>query len=876
MVTIVQSTAVVAASGIENSKVMVQAGGPTADNTVVQFEGFDKTTTIDSFEGFDQVGSVVQFEGANQSTGILNPSQVETTATARFLLFSPTFSRSKFFQAIVGTKETYEKDFDRSPFFFSPHETDPNTVRNISEAQQFLVFTSTTIRTFEAIRANPHNAQVISVKGTEIEDETFAPVDSVINGSFETGTTAGWETDIGGTGFIEVRSDSNVGGGIGDTGLTPIDGQFWLYIRQSNLGTGPAYIKQQVSLPQKYDSSIVNSLSWDAIFDANSSNRQNQFSLVFLNDDVPVFHQRYLFSSQGVPNRSPTDFPDITPISVSLPMTSDVINSYARTFSQDSQLADFVFNDIELWWITDSSDGSNTDSIIDAFQLTLSIPPDHLLPTSEFAHILTGHPTASGFPFTISGSDDINQVDQTGPFFDETVPASGTRFNPTTGFVSLHVKDGGTDLDQGNIDIWIDDNQVVNAGSFQASATWPTGVKTVISSRDIQYQFTRVTDFPQQSTVTVSGELADLADPSSNQTITEYQFTVLGSGSLDATISGSPDGTPPSIVPIDPVDLDTQISPNTNLLWTTTDDASGVDPSTVKLFINGALKLENDVATGGTFSRVSNTSNGFDYDYDPDGAFTFGETVTGTIEATDNAGNFSSTTYEFTITPDDTLEITNFFLNQGESTLLTSGTEISVCVEDFTHGVNVSGTEFTINGVVPTGLVVTTSGAGPDKVTYSVPATGIADFRSDLDVFVHAENNFPGDFPVIKEELFVLRPGYDVNWWNRSTASGSSGAEDVFSYITNVHVLAEVKNFGKNYNEASLFYRFLTESQHHADLGASIVSNIKTADLSAVVNSLNTIFEYGKEIVLEIEVADLEGNLLSFTHIFTIEPKPDL
>ncbi|KKL61049.1 hypothetical protein LCGC14_2199200, partial [marine sediment metagenome] len=64
-------------------------------------------------------------------------------------------------------------------------------------------------------------------------------------------------------------------------------------------------------------------------------------------------------------------------------------------------------------------------------------------------------------------------------------------------------------------------------------------------------------------------------------------------------------------------------------------------------------------------------------------------------------------------------------------------------------------------------------------------------------------------------------------------------------------------------------------NQHSAGLGASLVSSIQTADFPAYLNSLNTIFEYGKTIVLEIEVADNEGNQLSFIHTFTIEDKPN-
>lgn len=871
MVTIVQSTAIVSASGVENSRFFAQTGEASSLNGISQVEGFSVTANLNAFGDINQSNDVRQFEGILSSTTIPNPDVVETTADAEFILFNPSFSRSKFFRAIIGTSGTFERDFDRSPFFFSPHETDPNTIRDISEAQQFMVFTSTSIITHEALRANAHDAKIISVKGADIEDEAFSDVNTVSNGSFETGDTAGWEAETGTNGSIQVVSDSNVGDGFSDSGLIPLDGVWWAHLRKDDSGSDSAYLRQEIGLARQYSSEILQNLSWHALFDELNLSRRNQLSLVFYRDAVPVFHLRYRFSGQGLPTL-PSSFPDITPITVNLTATADEITRYLRNIPQDTGRADFQFNSVELWWIISSSDGNFTDTIVDDFQLTVAIPPTHLLPTSEFAHIITGLPTLSGLPFTLSGSEDINQIDQTGPYFDETVPASGTSFNPTTGFVSFHVKDDNSDLDQGNVDVWIDGDQVVTAGSVSTTATWPSGLKQVISNRDIAYEFTRVTDFPQQSTVTVSGDLADLADPSSNQTITEYEFTMLGSGSLDAVISGAPDATPPVITPLDPVDTDTNISPNTHLTWSITDDASGVDPTTVKLLINGATKIENDVATAGSFSRVSNSQRGFDYDFTPDGAFTVGQTVTGTIEAEDNDGNFATTSYEFTITPTDTLQIKDFFLAQGDSALLTSGTEVSVSVEDLTHGVNVSGSLFTVNGVVPSGLVITTSGAGPDLVTYSVPAEGLVDFREDLNVFVHAENNFPGAFPVIKEQLFVLRPGYDVEWPNRSTDLGP-GPQEVFPFITNIQVLADVKNFAKNFSSASLFSRFLTENQPKADLGASIVSNIKTADLPAVMESLNTFFEYNKTIVLELEVADLEGNQLQFTHTFTIEPK---
>jgi len=223
--------------------------------------------------------------------------------------------------------------------------------------------------------------------------------------------------------------------------------------------------------------------------------------------------------------------------------------------------------------------------------------------------------------------------------------------------------------------------------------------------------------------------------------------------------------------------------------------------------------------------------------------------------------------YEFTIAPTDSLQITNFFLTDGESTLLTSGTAIEVDIIDTEFGVNVSGTFLNINGVVPAGISteVITSG-----IRFSIPAEPLIDYREDLEVFVHAENLFPGDFPQIEEETFRLLPGYDVTWANRIL----DDYEVVFPYITRIQVLADIKNFAKNFNASSEFFDFLTENQASSNMGALLISNIKTADMPAALTVLNTFYEYGKTIVLEIEVDDLDGNQLRFIHTYTIEPRP--
>ncbi len=668
---IVQSTALVQASGIRASTVQLQISEALGSNSVIQATGIENLNVVEQFGGITQDYELLQLTGVAQDTHIVNPAVIETTATAKFILFPKSFSRGAFLSAVIGTSGTIEQFFDRSPFFFTPSETDPNTLRDISEAQQFLIFSDATLLNFDPYRNTPQTTIIVTHRGSEI--------------------------------------------------------------------------------------------------DAAS--------------------------------------------------------------------------------------------------------------TAGSAHINTAHPIGTEqfgletLPITISGSTNITQVDLSPPFFAETNPVSGTRNVPETTNLEFHIQDISSAIDQGTISVFVNNEQIITAGTTITGVNYPVAFKTVLATNDIEYIFQPAAGvFVPGEDVTVTGTFADLAAVS-NGGIGSYQFTIIGSGSLEATISGALDATPPVITPTEPVDSDTDISPDTQVLWTLTDNASGVDPSTVKLLLNGATKLENDVATEGSFSRVANTSRGFDYTYTPAPPFQFGETVTGTIFASDNQSNSDSLAYEFTITSSDTLEIENFFLDLNQTTPLTPGTIVSVDVVDETFGVASGTTTFTINGQVPVGLTTTASGGLPSRLVFEVPLETLVDFREDLVVFVHAENQFSGAFPVVKEQQFTLRSGYDVKWPNK-TEDAAGGPEVVFPYITNIEVLTDVKNFAKNFGEASAFFRFSTESQAKSDLGATITSNIAISDLPATLNILNPFFEYGKTMVLEIEADDLEENQFRLTHTFVIEDAP--
>jgi hypothetical protein len=693
-VDIVGSTTTVQVSGVDTSTGQIQVGPPSTSSIIVFSPLPEQDSTVLQF-GSTASGSVdlLEYEGIDNSGNII-ASDPEEAVGSTFLLqvisggfgFSEVSSYA-FLQGVIGTSGTIERFFDTSPFYYTEHETDPNTERDIREAEEFLLFSSVDISTYPITGRIPASTTII------------VPTVSSAGSDFLTNKTT---------------------------------------------------------------------------------------SFAFINTAPPSLDQ--VIGANGI-----------------------------------------------------------------------IIGP---------GGTVTGTTTTLTGPISISGSVTIEGEDAFPPYFDETQPASGTRFNsPDDLSLEFHIKDDGEGLDPAVMEVWIDGLQVITAGvTVTGLGTWPVISKNIISDQDYQYIFTRGFPYEQQTTVVVSGQLLDDA---TNSTTTQYDFTILGSGSLGATLTGSPDGDPPVITPVNPVDLQTSVSPDTSLIWTLVDNAAGVDPAATRLYINGVLRLANDVAIDGSFSRVGTSQTGFTYTYNPDEQFTFGSTITGSIQATDLATspNTDSLDYEFVVAPTDSLQITNFFLVDGESTLLTSGTAIEVDVIDTLYGVDVPDTYLTINGTVPAGLSTSVITSG---IRFSVPAEPIIDFREDLEVFVHAENLFPGDFPQVEEETFRLLPGYDVRWANRILDE----YEVIFPYLSRIDVLADIKNFANRFAASSEYYFFLIENRAFSDMGAVIESNIKVADMPAALNVLNTFYEYGKTIVLEIEVDDLEGNQLRFTHTYVIEERP--
>lgn len=881
---IIQTVFVVAATGIEAKTIQSQYGSVSDGTTFIQASGIETSTKQFQSGGINIVDVIKAFGDVSQPTTVINPSFIEESREENIIVFPNTFERGTFILGAIGTSGTVQKFFDRSPFFFTPSELDPNTIRDISEAQQFLIFNQTSISSFDNFRNTIGTTTLITDHGDEVSSSQ-EKTNLITNGSFEQGISG---FTISGTlsgDILDSRTDQPSGVGFDDSNpVIPIDGDRMLYVARRTLGS-PITLTQVRHFGSKLiNSSQLGSFSFGIVVDLVDPSRQFQANIIFLSSGEQQVNLRYRISGIGTPAVLPSEVTNSNGLVAKTfsALTAGVFNIRTADIRNDLGFSTFTFDEIQTWIIFDASN-TDIDFLFDDVKLIVGLSQNQLLKTSSFAHVNTAHPIGidlfglNKIPFTISGTEDIIQVDLSPPFFSELAPASGTSQIPENIDLQFHIKDLSSSLDQGTIFVKVDGLEVVSAGSTVTGTIWPIAFKTVLAPNDIEYIFQRGENFPGGTIVTVSGEFADLAAVS-NFAEDTYQFQIIGSGGVFATITGDFDLTPPVITPTDPASSAVEISADTKIEWVMTDDAAGVDPSTVKLLLNGSTKLSNDVAVVGSFSRISNTSNGFNYSYIPDVPFNFGTTITGTIFGTDFVGNTTNLIYEFIITASDSLSIENFFLDLNKSTPLTTGTLMSVDIIDTIFGVASGTTSMTINGVTPSGLLTVTSGvsvsgSGPSRLTFNLPLDPLINFREDLVVFVHAENQISGNFPVIKEQQFILRPGYKVNWPNK-TDDAEGGPESVFPKITNIQVLTEIKNFAKNFGEGSAFFRFLTRDQQKANLNATIISNIEVADLSANLNVLNPFFEYGKTMTLEIKADDLEGNPFRLIHIFIIEPKP--
>ena len=269
---------------------------------MVQGSGILTSSIVDQFGGITAANEVLQFTGAAQDTHIVNPSQFATTAGTKFIIFPKTFSRGNFISGIMGTSGTVASFFDRSPFFFTPSETDPNTLRDISEAEQFLIFSEASIVSFDPFRNNPKSTVVIADRG----EGGTGTTEIITNGSFEQ-SFSGWTVSgTGGGSTITTVTSQPAGVGFDDgSPVSPTDGDSMAYIK-ARAPAPSLFLSQEFNFgTRRANSSQLGTLSFSLCPDGVGGNRYFQVSVLFFLGDTQQANLRYRVSGMANPTEPP-------------------------------------------------------------------------------------------------------------------------------------------------------------------------------------------------------------------------------------------------------------------------------------------------------------------------------------------------------------------------------------------------------------------------------------------------------------------------------------------------------------------------------------------------------------------------------------------
>lgn len=346
-----------------------------------------------------------------------------------------------------------------------------------------------------------------------------------------------------------------------------------------------------------------------------------------------------------------------------------------------------------------------------------------------------------------------------------------------------------------------------------------------------------------------------------NEFVGDIPFQVLNLEDFSATISGVGDTDPPYLTELSPGSGTSGNNVAAPVVLSIADSITGVDLSSLEVVVNGVLVVTAGAAlTSSTW--VAGTPAKYTVAHYSPTAFTYGDTIEVSVYAKDRvyaAPNILDTSYEFSCISDSTLIVENFLPPVGTSKnpeLL----DISVDIRDDTYGVTADSCHLVIDGATISG-------------TQSPLASGIQivyhpenDFISaqPIRVVVHAVNGNTAA-PVVRDVLYTLYPGYRVAQFNTAP----------FEHDSAVEVFVRARNMAVFPRDLSEGYFFTTYSQPSVSLGAEIVADNPTSNISAQLNVIAPEHRYGQTVTVTFYLKDLDGHELGpYTFTYTIEDSP--
>jgi hypothetical protein len=396
-------------------------------------------------------------------------------------------------------------------------------------------------------------------------------------------------------------------------------------------------------------------------------------------------------------------------------------------------------------------------------------------------------------------------------------------------------------------------------------------------------------------------------------------FRAVSKSDLNLDMSIVSDTNAPKVMPVVPVDEDTNVCIESAIVFDVLDDFVGVDWTQTVITIDGLT-----VFSGGnnltefykdrgilTFEERGQYYGEWHYVepldgvnrllyppgtvYDNSGAwgrrFTyhtpydldyFGRTIIVTVSGTDDQNNSNDFvyTYSFTNIENTNLVVDNFFMNVGESELIDilvrvdrhltcdlvdlnypttdiDETRTTLTMHDGYHDVTCSGVWFT-NYVNPSGILVHTLHWRPDN-EYDW------DGHRTMQFTVTPYNDHP-TCNVYNQHEYKLLYGWELVWMHD---------DKPFDYDKKVFIFVDAKTDVFKPSSYGHAYPVWTVPPNVSDLGVSFKPQGRTySDLSVSLIAQSQALQYSENVVVEVWCEDLDGNELYYSWSFDTEPKP--
>jgi hypothetical protein len=329
---------------------------------------------------------------------------------------------------------------------------------------------------------------------------------------------------------------------------------------------------------------------------------------------------------------------------------------------------------------------------------------------------------------------------------------------------------------------------------------------------------------------------------------------------------------------LNPAEFLTEVPVTSNVYFEVIDDHTGVDPSSVQIYMNGEMLLSgveefSPARYSITTSAVAG-GKGRSYTINPTVNFDFNSEVIVDVVAQDlyiPSPNQLIDTYYFTTVSNDHLNadylqayVSGTYTNLGISNSLPiSITGVDFKVKYFNYddtGINISGSYVKYNGTVLSGVsIVPFSGSTEYNVFFNI----IPDYKTDCELVFHVEQ-----VPLVSGHAVYTEITNTLLWG----ANYCYDPINQFTYDTEISVISQAYDRGYKPAIGTNAYNLKTKVTPKSDLSAGILGvNIFNSSIMSEYDSINPFYERGKEMHLLLEVSDYAGNKLEYPYKFKLK-----